>query len=74
MTVTVYSRPGCQPCKLTIRELERLGIDYVKLDVTEHPEALETCKALGYMAAPVVVAGDQHWAGFRPDRIKALAA
>jgi len=24
--------------------------------------------------APVVVAGEDHWSGFRPDRIKAVAA
>ena len=29
--------------------------------------------ALGYLQAPVVVAGDSHWSGFRPDRIKELA-
>ena len=29
--------------------------------------------ALGYLQAPVVVAGGEHWSGFRPDRIKALA-
>jgi glutaredoxin-like protein NrdH len=26
-----------------------------------------------YLQAPVVVAGNDHWSGFRPDRIKALA-
>jgi glutaredoxin-like protein NrdH len=30
--------------------------------------------ALGYLQAPVVVAGNEHWSGFRPDRIKALGA
>jgi glutaredoxin-like protein NrdH len=29
--------------------------------------------ALGYLQAPVVTAGDDHWSGFRPDRIKALS-
>ena len=29
--------------------------------------------ALGHLQAPVVVAGGEHWSGFRPDRIKALA-
>jgi glutaredoxin-like protein NrdH len=29
--------------------------------------------ALGYLQAPVVVAENDHWSGFRPDRIKALA-
>jgi glutaredoxin-like protein NrdH len=30
--------------------------------------------ALGYLQAPVVVAGGEHWSGFRPDRIKALGS
>jgi glutaredoxin-like protein NrdH len=29
--------------------------------------------ASGYLQAPVVVAGEDHWAGFRPDLIKAIA-
>jgi glutaredoxin-like protein NrdH len=29
--------------------------------------------ALGYQQAPDVEAGNDHWSGFRPDRIKALA-
>ena len=34
-----------------------------------HPECSST---LGHLSAPVVVAGGDHWAGFRPDRIAAL--
>lgn len=74
LTVTVYAKPGCPPCKLTIRQLKALGIDFVERDITEDPDALEACKALGYSAAPVVVAGEQHWSGFRPDRLSALVA
>ena len=35
--------------------------------------ALDQVRALGYAQAPVVVAGEDHWSGFRPDKIKALA-
>ena len=45
-----------------------------KLDVTEDREARQQVEALGYTSAPVVVAGDDHWSGFRPDRINALVA
>lgn len=74
MTVIVYAKPTCPQCDATIRALDKLGIDYVKLDVTVDPAALEACLALGYSSAPVVAAGDQHWSGFRPDRIGALVA
>ncbi len=30
--------------------------------------------AMGYRQAPVVIAGEQHWTGFRPDMIGRLAA
>lgn len=49
------------------------GIAYEKVDITVDPEARDYVIALGYLQAPVVVAGDDHWSGFRPDRIKGLA-
>ena len=44
-----------------------------KVDITLDSEARDYVMALGYLQAPVVVAGNDHWSGFRPDRIKALA-
>ena len=52
---------------------DKQGLDYTKIDVTENLEALDYIKGLGYQQAPVVMAGDNHWSGFRPDRIKAVA-
>ena len=50
------------------------GVSYEKIDVTQDAESLAFIKGLGYQQAPVVVAGEDHWSGFRPDRIKAVAA
>ena len=74
MTVTVYSKPGCGQCMATTRTLDSKGIEYVYKDMALDPEAHEEAKALGYMQAPVVVAGDDHWSGFRPDKIEGLAS
>ena len=74
MTVTVYSKPMCVQCDATYRALDKQGLDYEKIDVTQDVEALEFIKGLGYQQAPVVMAGDDHWSGYRPDRIKAAAA
>ena len=74
MTVTVYSKPACVQCTATYRALDAQGIDYEIFDVTADEKALETVKDLGYMQAPVVIAGDDHWSGFRPDKISAIAA
>ena len=70
--IIVYSKPACVQCTATVREMDRKGIEYTYVDLTEDDTAMEKVRDLGYMQAPVVVAGDDHWAGFRPDKIGAL--
>lgn len=74
MTITVYSKPMCVQCDATYRALDKQGLDYQSVDVTRDAEALGFIKGLGYQQAPVVIAGEDHWSGYRPDRIKAAAA
>ncbi len=74
MTITVYSKPACVQCTATYKALEKVGIAFDKVDISLDAEARDYVMALGHLQAPVVVAGDDHWSGFRPDRIKALAA
>ncbi|GMA25232.1 glutaredoxin-like protein NrdH [Luteimicrobium album] len=73
MSITVYSKPACVQCEATKRALDKKGLEYDVVDVTEDPEALALVRELGYLQAPVVVADDTHWSGFRPDQITALA-
>ncbi|MDR1392826.1 MAG: glutaredoxin-like protein NrdH [Bifidobacteriaceae bacterium] len=73
MTVTVYSQPACPQCHATYRALERAGIAYSVVNLSDAVPSLEYVRSLGYLQAPVVVAGSEHWSGFRPDRIAALA-
>lgn len=73
--LTVYSKPSCVQCNATYRALDALGIEYNIVDLTQNDAALEYVKELGYAQAPVVVVDDQdHWAGFRPDKIERIAA
>ncbi len=74
MAITVYSKPSCVQCNATYRALDAKGIEYEVTDVSQDAEALEQVKSLGYMQAPVVVADEDHWSGFRPDKIDELAA
>ena len=71
-TITVYSKPRCVQCDATHRQLDRLGIPYVSVDVTTDLPARDRIMALGYSSAPVVIAGQEHWCGYRPDRIANL--
>jgi glutaredoxin-like protein NrdH len=73
MTVTVYSKPACVQCNATYRALDQKGVDYNIIDLSKDEAAMETIRGLGYMQVPVVIAGEDHWAGFRPDKIGALA-
>ena len=72
MNVTVYSKPACVQCHATYRALDKAGIDYQVIDMSQDAEALEYVKSLGYAQAPVVVAGSEHWSGFQPQRIAAI--
>ncbi|WP_394938103.1 glutaredoxin-like protein NrdH [Psychromicrobium sp. YIM B11713] len=73
MTVTVYTKPACVQCNATYRALDKKGITYQSVDLSQDPEALERVRALGYLQAPVVVTEQDHWSGFRPDKIEELA-
>lgn len=71
--ITVYTKPQCVQCRATKRALAKQGLEYTEVDLTQDEDALNTVKALGYQQAPVVFADGDHWSGFRPDKIKALA-
>jgi len=69
---TVYTLPACVQCDSTKRVLTRENIEFDVVDLSQNPQALEMIQALGYTAAPVVIAGDDHWSGFKMDKILAL--
>ncbi len=68
-TITVYSQPSCVQCNATYRRLDAAGLEYPVIDVSEDAEALAKIKALGYLQAPVVITDEDHWSGYRPDKI-----
>ena len=73
MAITIYSKPNCVQCTATYRAMDKAGLSYETVDISLDAQALEQVKSLGYAQAPVVVAGEDHWSGFRPDTIKTLA-
>ena len=73
MSVIVYTKPSCVQCNATYRALDKAGIEYSSIDITQDDEARDNLIALGYQQAPVVVTPTESWTGFQPDRIKALA-
>ena len=73
MASTIYSKPNGVQCTATYRAMDKAGLSYETVDIALDAQALEQVKSLGYAQAPVVVAGEDHWSGFRPDKIKTLA-
>ena len=74
MSITVYSKPACVQCDATYRALDKRGLDYTVVDISQDAEALDMVRSLGYMQAPVVITDEGNWSGFRPDKIDELAS
>lgn len=70
--ITVYTKSSCVQCNATYRALDKKGISYRTVDISTDAGALDYVRSLGHMQAPVVVTADDHWSGFRPDKIAAI--
>lgn len=78
MTVTIFGKPACGECNKTKSDLNKLGINYSVVDLTQDDNARENFMAMGYMSAPIVEVdkGDgsvDRWAGYIPELIKELS-
>lgn len=71
--ITVYTKPACPPFRATLRAPDQAGLDYETIDLSIDMHARDLVVSLGYLQAQVVIAGDRHWSGFRPDHIDDLA-
>lgn len=72
--VTVYSTPNCVQCRQTKVVLQREGIIFTEVDLTEHPDKLEEFKQQGFTAAPIVTTDIKTWSGFKLNKIMSLAS
>ncbi|MFU9138906.1 glutaredoxin-like protein NrdH [Erwinia tasmaniensis] len=72
MRIIIYTKNNCVQCNATKNAMDKQGITYQLVNLDHEPEAVETLKAMGYRQVPVVMAEQDHWSGFRPDKILAL--
>jgi glutaredoxin-like protein NrdH len=72
--VIVYTLPACVQCDSTKRVLTRSEIPYEEVDLSQDVEAMSYVRELGYSAAPIVISGEDHWSGFRMDKLSTLTA
>lgn len=71
--VTVYTKDNCVQCEATKRHLDKLGVAYDTVNITNDIAALDKLISLGYRSAPVVVTDNDSWAGYVPDKLDGLA-
>lgn len=54
--------------------MDKIGVEYTTVDITQDKEAFDLILGMGFLAAPVVISGNMSWAGFQPEKINLLAA
>lgn len=72
MSVIVYSNPNCVQCEQTKRFLTLKGVEFESKMIASSPEVMAIIEKNGYTSAPVVVAGETSWSGFRLDKLNTL--
>jgi glutaredoxin-like protein NrdH len=65
--------PACVQCNQTKRLMDQLEIRYEEIDLRERPDLTASFKEMNHLTAPIVVAGNEIWSGFKYERIKGLA-
>lgn len=81
--ITVFHQPNCQPCRLTMRMLDKLGAAYVGRPLDdggpEAERALSNARVLGMTSAPIVEVRDESGtlvrtlSGYRPAELREIA-
>ncbi|WP_034916473.1 MULTISPECIES: glutaredoxin-like protein NrdH [Erwinia] len=73
MRIIIYTKDNCVQCNATKNAMDKKGIAYQVVNLDQQPDEIEALRALGYRQVPVVMNGQDHWSGFRPDKISALS-
>ncbi len=71
--ITVYTQPGCRPCKRVLAKLLEAGLPHKVVDVSVDLQAKGFLNLLGAKSVPVVVAeGYNPIVGYEPILLKYL--
>lgn len=76
--IKIYAKQDCPMCKMTKKVLDKDGVDYDVIDLTEINDETKVHltylkEQLGYSSLPVIVLQDgTHFNGFQPTKLKGL--
>ena len=81
--ITVFHQPNCQPCRLTMWMLDKLGATYDSRPLDdgsrEAERVLNSARALGMTSAPIVEVRNESgtlvrmFSGYRPAELREIA-
>lgn len=71
--IIIYTKDNCMPCRMTKEQLKRHEVDFIEINLDEHPEKMDECRATGFTSMPVVCSPIGTFCQFRPDKLKELA-
>lgn len=69
--ITIYGASWCGPCKRVKAHLEKIGKEYVYKDISIE-ENVEELKNFGYSSIPLIVSGETHISGYKPEELDKL--
>lgn len=76
MEITIYTKRNCPACEATKKAMDRAGLGYEVIDITDNAARQQALRERGFRSMPVVEVADSEdyrsWEGFRPDLIKQL--
>ncbi len=67
--VTIYTQPGCPPCKAAKEFLTHHGVAFTAKDITQDDAAVDELIALESQSTPTIVVGEKVMIGFRPTEL-----
>lgn len=71
MKLTIYTKPNCQPCRITKNFLDKNEIEFEEINGLEHIDEL---RKDGFATFPVVKTETDAWSGLQPKKLKALVS
>jgi len=72
--ITIYGQPNCQPCRLARKQLDKEGVPYDYVDLSERPDKLQQFKDQGLQSTPIIETPTERFTGLQPERIQQAAA
>lgn len=78
MQITIYSNPGCQPCRLAKLKLLQHGVPFREKQISAQPSStVARWKDQGHLSAPIIEVTHDDFttttrSGFSPEFISAL--